>query len=162
MGQRELDVQALPGARKRLDIAPMTDPADAMALGTLKTLLERAERIRTHTSATTKKTSSTCCIPARWKASARARPESPRVRPESQPGRHTHQQCLMLGVRTFPDNPYGDYTLVLQLQQTTKRLHDLGARPRQVIVDLGYPGAGSDNLGVEIIHRGKHHRHRPK
>ena len=42
------------------------------------------------------------------------------------------------------------------MEQTTNLLQDLGVKPRQVIVDLGYRGVDADNRGVEIIHRGKY------
>jgi hypothetical protein len=43
-----------------------------------------------------------------------------------------------------------------QLEQTTNLLQDLGRKPKQAIVDLGYRGVDADNPGVEIIHRGKY------
>ena len=45
---------------------------------------------------------------------------------------------------------------LLTLEQTTNLLQDLGRRPKQAIVDLGYRGVDADNPGVEIIHRGKY------
>jgi len=41
-------------------------------------------------------------------------------------------------------------------EQTTNLLQDLGRKPKQAIVDLGYRGVDADNPGVEIIHRGKY------
>ena len=67
-----------------------------------------------------------------------------------------HKQGLMVGARAFPGNPFDGHTLAQQLEQTTHLLQDLGRRPKQAIVDLGYRGADADNPGVEIIHRGKY------
>jgi transposase, IS5 family len=35
-------------------------------------------------------------------------------------------------------------------------MQDLGRKPKEVIVDLGFRGVDADNPGVEIIHRGKY------
>ena len=68
----------------------------------------------------------------------------------------THRQGLMVGARSFPGNPYDGHVLSAQLEQTTNLLQDIGRRPQQVVVDLGYRGVDADNPGVEIIHRGKY------
>jgi transposase, IS5 family len=68
----------------------------------------------------------------------------------------THKQGLMVGARSFPGNPYDGHILAAQLEQTTNLMQDLGRRPTQAIVDLGFRGADADNPGVEIIHRGKY------
>jgi IS5 family transposase len=68
----------------------------------------------------------------------------------------THKQGLMVGARTFPGNPFDGHTLAQQLEQTTNLLQDLGRKPKQAIVDLGYRGVDADNPGVQIIHRGKY------
>ena len=62
----------------------------------------------------------------------------------------------MVGARSFPGNPYDGHVLSAQLEQTTNLLQDIGRRPQQVVVDLGYRGVDADNPGVEIIHRGKY------
>jgi IS5 family transposase len=62
----------------------------------------------------------------------------------------------MVGARTFPGNPFDGHILSAQLEQTTNLLQDLGRRPTQAIVDLGFRGVDADNPGVDIIHRGKH------
>jgi len=61
-----------------------------------------------------------------------------------------------VGARTFPDNPYDGHTLSAQLEQTGILLEDVGRRPKEVVVDLGYRGVDRDNPNVEIIHRGKY------
>jgi IS5 family transposase len=67
----------------------------------------------------------------------------------------THQQGLMVGARSFTGNPYDGHTLAEQLEQVTILTEDTGAKPRQVVVDLGFRGVDAANPGVEIIHRGK-------
>ena len=68
----------------------------------------------------------------------------------------THKQGLMVGARAFPGNPFDGHTLAQQLAQTTNLLQDLGRKPKQAIVDLGYRGVDAHNPGLEIIHRGKY------
>ena len=68
----------------------------------------------------------------------------------------THKSGLIVGARTFPDNPYDGHTLSAQLEQTGILLEDVGRRPKEVVVDLGYRGVDRDNPDVEIIHRGKY------
>jgi len=67
----------------------------------------------------------------------------------------THKQGLMVGARSFTGNPYDGHTLSEQLEQATILTEDTGAKPRQVVVDLGFRGVDAANPGVEIIHRGK-------
>jgi IS5 family transposase len=68
----------------------------------------------------------------------------------------THARGLMVGARSFPGNPYDGHVLSAQLEQTTNLLQDIGRRPKQVVVDLGYRGVDADNPGIEIIHRGRY------
>ncbi len=68
----------------------------------------------------------------------------------------THARGLMVGARSFPANPYDGHVLSAQLEQTTNLLQDIGRRPKQVVVDLGYRGVDADNPGIEIIHRGRY------
>jgi IS5 family transposase len=67
----------------------------------------------------------------------------------------THKQGLMVGAKSFPGNPYDGHTLPEQLAQTTHLLKDVGRKPKQAIVDLGYRGVDAANPDLEIIHRGK-------
>jgi IS5 family transposase len=62
----------------------------------------------------------------------------------------------MIGARTFPGNLYDGQVLNEQLEQTIIMLEDIGRRPKEVIVDLGYRGVDANNPGVEIIRRGKY------
>ena len=68
----------------------------------------------------------------------------------------THKKGLIVGTRTFPGNPYDGHTLSAQLEQTNILLQDLGVRPKEVFVDLGYRGVDQDNPNVTIHHRGKY------
>lgn len=62
---------------------------------------------------------------------------------------------MMVGARSFTGNPYDGHTLNEQLEQVTILTQDTGAKPRQVVVDLGFRGVDAANPGVAIIHRGK-------
>ena len=66
----------------------------------------------------------------------------------------THRSGLIVGARTFAGNPYDGHILAEQLEQTTILLEDVGVRPKQVVVDLGYRGVDADNPELEILHRG--------
>ena len=66
----------------------------------------------------------------------------------------THARGLIVGARTFPGNPYDGHVLSAQPERTCILLQDVGVRPTQAVVDLGYRGVDADNPGVEILHRG--------
>jgi transposase, IS5 family len=66
----------------------------------------------------------------------------------------THRSGLIVGARTFPGNPYDGHVLSAQLEQVNILLEDVNAKPKQVVVDLGYRGVDADNPNVEILHRG--------
>ena len=70
----------------------------------------------------------------------------------------THKQGLMVGARSFPGNPWDGHTLAEQIEQSTILLEDIGVKPKQVVVDLGYRGKEVDaaNAQVQIIHRGRY------
>ncbi len=68
----------------------------------------------------------------------------------------THGSGLIVGARTFPGNPHDGHVLSAQLEQTGILLEDIGRKPKQVFVDLGYRGVDGDNPDVEILHRGKY------
>jgi hypothetical protein len=67
----------------------------------------------------------------------------------------THKQGLIVGARAYPGNPYDGHILREQLEQVSVLLEDVGVKPKQVVVDLGFRGVDGENPGVEIIHRGK-------
>jgi IS5 family transposase len=66
----------------------------------------------------------------------------------------THRHGLVVGVRSFPGNPYDGHTLAEQLEQTRNPLQDVGVEPKAAIVDLGYRSV-DDVVPVDVIHRGK-------
>lgn len=67
-----------------------------------------------------------------------------------------HKSGLIVGARSFPDNPFDGHTLSAQLEQTSTLLQDLGVKPKVAVVDLGYRGVDADIAPVELIHRGKY------
>jgi IS5 family transposase len=149
--QRKLDAQALTVAAGG---APQGEPAGATALGALKTLLERAERIRTQQRHDKNKLYALHAPEVECIGKGKARkPYEFGVKVSLAV---THKQGLMVGARTFPGNPFDGHTLAQQLEQTTNLLQDLGRKPKQAVVDLGYRGVDADNPGVELIHRGKY------
>jgi IS5 family transposase len=149
--QRKLDTQAQTIAAGG---APDKQPAGATALGALKTLLERAERIRTQQRHDKNKLYALHAPEVECIGKGKARkPYEFGVKVSLAV---THKQGLMVGARAFPGNPFDGHTLAQQLEQTTNLLQDLGRKPKQAIVDLGYRGVDADNPGVQIIHRGKY------
>ena len=149
--QRKLDAQAQAIAAGSV---PDKAPSGAMALSALKSLLERAERIRTQQRKDKHKLYALHAPEVECIGKGKARkPYEFGVKVSLAV---THKQGLMVGARTFPGNPFDGHTLAQQLEQTTNLLQDLGRQPKQAIVDLGYRGVDADNPGVEIIHRGKY------
>lgn len=67
-----------------------------------------------------------------------------------------HKSGLIVGARSFPDNPFDGHTLSAQLEQTSTLLQDIGVKPKVAVVDLGYRGVDADIAPVELIHRGKY------
>ena len=149
--RRKLDVQAQVVAAGG---APALEPSGVLALSALKTLLERAERIRTQQRNDKNKLYALHAPEVECIGKGKARkPYEFGVKVSLAV---THKQGLMVGARAFPGNPFDGHTLSAQLEQTTNLLQDLGRKPTQAIVDLGYRGVDQDNPGVEIIHRGKY------
>jgi len=60
---------------------------------------------------------------------------------------------LILGARSFPNNPFDGHTLNEQLEQASIISN---TAIKDVYVDLGYRGVDQDNPGVSIKHRGKY------
>ena len=149
--QRKLDLQDQAIAAGG---APALQPCGATALSALKTLLERAERIRTQQRFDKNKLYALHAPEVECIGKGKARkPYEFGVKVSLAV---THKQGLMVGARAFPGNPFDGHTLSAQLEQTTHLLQDLGRKPKQAIVDLGYRGVDAANPGVEIIHRGKY------
>jgi len=62
---------------------------------------------------------------------------------------------LILGARSFPNNPYDGHTLAEQLEQASILSNNT---IKDVYVDLGYRGVDKQNPDVSIKHRGKYKR----
>ncbi|MCD8536592.1 MAG: IS5 family transposase [Burkholderiaceae bacterium] len=62
---------------------------------------------------------------------------------------------LILGARSFPNNPYDGHTLAEQLEQASILAN---STIKDVYVDLGYRGVDQHNPDVSIKHRGKYKR----
>ena len=62
---------------------------------------------------------------------------------------------LILGARSFPNNPYDGHTLAEQLEQASILAN---STIKDVYVDLGYRGVDQQNPGVSIKYRGKYKR----
>ena len=62
---------------------------------------------------------------------------------------------LILGARSFPNNPYDGHTLAEQLEQASILSN---STIKDVYVDLGYRGVDDQNPDVSIKHRGKYKR----
>jgi IS5 family transposase len=124
------------------------------ALATLRTLMQRAERIRVQQRNDKNKLYAMHAPEVECIGKGKARkPYEFGVKASIAV---THKSGLIVGARTFPGNPYDGHQLNQQLEQTGILLEDVGVVPKQVVVDLGYRGVDGDNPGVEIIHRGKY------
>lgn len=66
-----------------------------------------------------------------------------------------HKKGLILGAKSFPNNPYDGHTLADQIEQTNILLMDQNVRVKTAYVDLGYRGVDESLKDVTIIHRGK-------
>jgi IS5 family transposase len=149
--QRKLDAQTqLLGSGG----TPASEPSNPKALSDLQMWLERAERIRTQQRHDKNKLYALHAPEVECISKGKARkPYEFGVKVSLAV---THKQGLMVGVRSFPGNPFDGHILWAQIEQTTNLLQDLGRSPKQAIVDLGFRGVDADNPGVQIIHRGKY------
>lgn len=149
--QRTLLGIVLRDITRKLDTATTESPH---TIAHLKTLLERAERIRRQQPKDKNKLYALHAPEVECIGKGKARhPYEFGVKASIAV---THNSGLMVGARTFPGNPYDGHVLNQQLEQTGHLLEGTGKAPKQVVVDLGYRGVDKDNPGVEIIHRGKH------
>ena len=127
--------------------------ATAAALTNLQTLMQRAERIRSQRPKDKNKLYALHAPEVECIGKGKAR--KPYEFGVKVSVAVTHKQGLMVGARSFTGNPYDGHTLNEQLEQATILTEDTGAKPKQVVVDLGFRGVDADNPGVQIIHRGK-------
>lgn len=131
---------------------PHATAGTPLKLMNLQTLLERAERIRTQRPKDKKKLYALHAPEVECIGKGKARkPYEFGVKASIAV---THTSGLVVGARTFPGNPYDGHTLNAQLEQVGILLEDIGVKPKQAVVDLGYRGVDVDNPGVEILHRG--------
>jgi IS5 family transposase len=136
---------------RKLDTASPESPS---TITRLKTLMERAERIRKQQPKDKNKLYALHAPEVECIGKGKARkPYEFGVKTSIAV---THKSGLMVGARTFPGNPYDGHVLNQQLEQTRILLEGTNKEPKQVVVDLGYRGVDQDNPNVEIIHRGKY------
>jgi transposase, IS5 family len=147
--QRKLDVHS-PAAGGQ----PEREPSGPTALTELQMLLQRAERIRTQHRHDKNKLYELHAPAVECIGKGKAR--KPYQFGVKVALAVTHKQGLMVGARSLPGNPFDGQILSGQIEQATNLMQDLGRRPAQAIVDLGFRGVDGDNPGVEIIHRGKY------
>jgi IS5 family transposase len=67
----------------------------------------------------------------------------------------THKKGLIVGAKTFPNNPYDGHTLAEQILQTNIVLMDQEVMVKTVYADLGYRGVDESLDSTTLIHRGR-------
>ncbi len=127
--------------------------ATALALNSLRTLMQRAERIRSQRPKDKNKLYALHAPEVECIGKGKAR--KPYEFGVKVSVAVTHKQGLMVGARSFTGNPYDGHTLAEQLEQVQILTEDTATKPKQVVVDLGFRGVDADNPGIQIIHRGK-------
>ena len=127
--------------------------ATALTLTSLRTLMQRAERIRSQRPKDKNKLYALHAPEVECIGKGKAR--KPYEFGVKVSVAVTHKQGLMVGARSFTGNPYDGHTLNEQLEQVRILTEDTATKPKQVVVDLGFRGVDADNPGVQIIHRGK-------
>ena len=110
--------------------------ATAAALTNLQTLMQRAERIRIQRPKDKNKLYALHAPEVECIGKGKAR--KPYEFGVKVSVAVTHKQGLMVGARSFTGNPYDGHTLNEQLEQATILTEDTGAKPKQVVVDLGF------------------------
>ncbi len=132
---------------------PQATTDSPLKLVALNTLLERAERVRTQRPKDKNKLYALHAPEVECIGKGKARkPYEFGVKASIAV---THKSGLMVGARTFPGNPYDGHTLNSQLEQIAILLEDVGVKPKQAVVDLGFRGVDAENPDVEILHRGR-------
>lgn len=110
--------------------------ATALTLTHLQTLMQRAERIRSQQPKDKNKLYALHAPEVECIGKGKAR--KPYEFGVKVSVAVTHKQGLMVGARSFTGNPYDGHTLNEQLEQATNLAEDTGAKPKQVVVDLGF------------------------
>ena len=128
---------------------------NALALTSLNTWLERAERVRTQQRKDKNKLYALHAPEVECIGKGKAR--KPYEFGVKVSVAVTHKQGLLVGARSFTGNPYDGHILAAQMEQSTILMQDLKVAPKQVMVDLGFRGKEVDQAspGLEIIHRGR-------
>ena len=143
-----------PAVTLAADSANAGVPSSPKAISDLRTLLARAERIRTQQRNDRNKLYALHAPEVECLAKGKARkPYEFGVKVSLAV---THKQGLMVGAKSFPGNPYDGHTLARQLEQTNALLKDVGVGPTTAIVDLGFRGVDREVAPVQVIHRGKY------
>ena len=63
----------------------------------------------------------------------------------------TTTQNLIVGARSFPNNPFDGHTLAEQLEQATILMQDVAVIPETVYVDRGYGLKKEDRLPIRTL-----------
>jgi len=135
--------------------APEFSNANPQAMAELMKWLERAERIRTQQLKDKNKLYALHAPEVECIGKGKAR--KPYEFGVKNAAVVTHKQGLMVGMRTFPGNPYDGHILSAVLEQTANLTQDVNVPVEQVFADLAFrgPEVDADNPGVQIIHRGR-------
>jgi len=63
----------------------------------------------------------------------------------------TARQNLIVGARSFPNNPFDGHTLAAQIEQTTFLMQDSGITPQIIYVDRGYRLKKEDRSPIRTL-----------
>ena len=132
---------------------PKSSTDNVLALTSLNTWLERAERVRTQQRSDKNKLYALHAPEVECIGKGKAR--KPYEFGVKSALVVSHEHGLMVGARTFPGNPYDGHILSAVLEQATNLMQDLGVKLKHVVADLGFRGVDADNPDKQIIHRGK-------
>ena len=132
---------------------PKSSTDNVLALTSLNTWLERAERVRTQQRSDKNKLYALHAPEVECIGKGKAR--KPYEFGVKSAVVVSHEHGLMVGARTFPGNPYDGHILSAVLEQATNLMQDLGVKLKHVVADLGFRGVDADNPDKQIIHRGK-------
>jgi len=132
---------------------PQCSTNNALAMTSLNTWLERAERVRSQQRSDKNKLYALHAPEVECIGKGKAR--KPYEFGVKSAVVVSHEHGLMLGARTFPGNPYDGHILSAVLEQSTNLMQDMAVKLKHIVVDLGFRGVDADNPHKEIIHRGK-------
>ena len=132
---------------------PECSTDNVLALTSLNTWLERAERVRTQQRSDKNKLYALHAPEVECIGKGKAR--KPYEFGVKSAVVVSHKDGLMLGARTFPGNPYDGHILSAVLEQASILTQDLAVKLKQIVVDLGFRGVDADNPDKTLIHRGK-------